>query len=53
MAQGLEIHDGAVTDLLLERRASGSQASVSGVLLASGAAGGSPLHEGWYINTAL
>ena len=39
MDQGLEIHDGAVTDLLLERRASGGQASVSGVLLASGAAG--------------
>ncbi len=32
----LAVHDGAVTDLILERAASGSQASVSGVTLASG-----------------
>ena len=32
----LVVHDGAVTDLILERCASGSQASVSGVTLASG-----------------
>lgn len=35
--QGLEIHDGAVTDLLLRRSGSGGQqATVEGVLLASG-----------------
>ena len=32
----LAVHDGAVTDLILKRAASGSQASVSGVTLASG-----------------
>ena len=32
----LVVHDGAVTDLILERCASGSHASVSGVTLASG-----------------
>ena len=32
----LAVHDGAVTDLILERAASGSQASVSGVTLTSG-----------------
>ena len=32
----LSVHDGAVTDLILQRAVSGSQASVSGVTLASG-----------------
>ena len=34
--QNLAVHDGAVTDLILERQLSNGQASVSGVTLASG-----------------